>query len=207
VPGPLAFLDESCDPGAPAFGGSRLFVVGLVLFPDSSIAAECDARIDRLRRELGKPDRYEFHFRTNTHAVRQAFLRCVSPYSFVYYAAAIEKPARLVPRADQLYLDAVATACAAAGTALDGARLIVDAGSRDKRARRRLAAALRDHVNGRAGKAHLTEVRAQESARYNLLQLADYVTGVASWWHSGKRGAEEYRRLLTAREGGYGLHQ
>ncbi|HLZ71535.1 MAG TPA: hypothetical protein VKV26_16655 [Dehalococcoidia bacterium] len=163
--GPLAFLDESGDPGAPAFGGSRLFVVGLVLFADRAVAAACDARIDQLRAELGKPNRYEFHFRTNTHTVRQIFLQSASSFPFMYYAAAITKPERGVNKPEELYLDAVALVCARAGSALDGARLVVDAGSRDKRARQRLAIAIRNRVNGEAGRTLLAEVREPRSQR------------------------------------------
>jgi hypothetical protein len=126
---PIAFLDESGDEsGKLARGASPLFMVGLAVFLDSDEAARCDARIDRLRSELVKPARYEFHFRSNPHAVRRAFLQAVAPFAFTYYAVTLEKPD--TPAAHlPLYLAACARVCTLAGEALKDARLIVDAGN------------------------------------------------------------------------------
>jgi len=56
-------------------------------------------------------------------------------------------------------------------------------------------------VNGTAGRLLVAEVRAQDSARQNLVQLADYVTGVRHWLEDGRRGAGEYTWLLRAHAG------
>ena len=44
------------------------------------------AAIARLLSELRKRTRYEFHFRSSTHAVRLAFLAAVAPFAFTYHA-------------------------------------------------------------------------------------------------------------------------
>lgn len=56
-------------------------------------------------------------------------------------------------------------------------------------------------MNGEAGRIVLAEVRAQDSARHNLVQLADYVTGIQRRREEKRRGAGEYSLILAAREG------
>lgn len=199
--GSVAFLDESGDQSSKLErGASRLFVVGLAVFPDADEAARCNDRIDQLRGELHKPVRYEFHFRKNSDVVRRAFLTAVAPFAFTYYAITLEKPHGPIAHLD-LYLTACSRVCTLAGESLDQALLIVDAGEKDRTARRELATRIRQQVNRISGRPLLSEVRPQDSARNNLVQLADYVTGVRSWWEQGKSGADDYRRLLREREG------
>jgi hypothetical protein len=197
----LAFLDESGDEsGKLDRGASRLFVVGLVVFPDRAEAERCRARIEQLVRELGKPARYEFHFRPNTHAVRMAFLEAIAPFAFTYYAVVLEKPE--TPTAHlPLYLNACARACSLAGASLDRAHLTVDMRDTEKMARDRMAADLRRYVNRPAGRTVLGRVRARSSGSERLVQLADYVAGVARWREEGRRGADAYARPLAPRKG------
>ena len=79
----LAFIDESGDSGFKLEkGSSPYFVVALVMFEDHEEAEACDHRIGLLRRELGYPPDFEFHFAHNSHRVRLAFLQAVAPYDF-----------------------------------------------------------------------------------------------------------------------------
>ena len=72
----LVFIDKSGDPGFKIEqGSSRYFVVALVLFEDNAEAEACDKRISLLGRELGYPEGFMFHFRDNSHKIRQAFCR------------------------------------------------------------------------------------------------------------------------------------
>lgn len=197
----IAFLDESGDEsGKLDRGASPLFVVGLVVFLDSSEAERCDGRIAQLRRELHKHPRFEFRFRDNGHADRLAFLAAVAPFRFTYYSVTLEKPNS--PQARQpAYLVACARVCGLAGEALKDARLIVDAGQVGRFARRRQTTVIRQWVNGESGSIVLADVRAQDSVRHNLIQLADYVAGVRHWLEQGRQGAPAYAELLRAREG------
>lgn len=103
----LIFLDESGDAGRrPGFGSSSHFVLALVIFADRAEAARCDERITRLRTELGKPPRFEFHFRDNAHSVRLAFLRAVAAYRFAYYATVLVKESTALPHPPTLYATA-----------------------------------------------------------------------------------------------------
>ena len=88
----LVFIDESGDSGfSIATGASRYFTIALVVFEDSNEAWACDQRIDLLRRELGWSPGSEFHFRRNSHRVRQLFLEAVRHYNFFYYGIVIQK--------------------------------------------------------------------------------------------------------------------
>ncbi len=200
----IDFLDESGDEsGKLARGASRLFVVGLVVFPDPAEAARCHERLDALRAELGKPERYEFHFRKNSDAIRRALLAEARAFAFTYHAVVLDNAASTSSERVPLYLEAVSQLCNLAGDSLTNALLIVDAGEPNKRQRRAAASEIRQQVNRKAGRRALAEVRAQESSRNTLNQLADYATGVASWWAQDKPGGAAYRRLLHAGEGKY----
>ena len=88
----LVFVDESGDTGLKVEqGSSELFTVVLVVFEENDEAQACDDRITLLRRELGKPDRFEFHFRENSDRIRQAFFEAVVPYNFFYFGFVINK--------------------------------------------------------------------------------------------------------------------
>ena len=200
--GAVALLDESGDAGAkPGRGSSARFTVGLVVFSQATEAALCRECIIHICIDLRKPSGCEFHFRSNSHGTRTAFLAAVAAYEFVYYAATLAKPAGGRDEAASLCADAVTRVCTLAGEVLNEALLIVDGDTNDRHARVQLAATLRSRVNGQMGQDALAEVRVQDSARNDLLQLAHYATGVASWLARAKRGAEHYRRLLHAREG------
>ncbi len=196
----IAYLDESGDAGRDRRpGSSPLFITGLVVFVDPDEAHRCDERIGRLRTELGKPERYEFRFRDNPDPVRRTFLAAVAPFSFTYHAAVLEKGRPGSAWGEMLYIDACARVCALAGEALNQAHLIADASSHDRHSQQGIATRLRNRIN--TGRAVLADVRMQDSARHNLIQLADYITGVTSWHEQKKRGGEEYYHLLRARRG------
>ena len=60
----LVFIDESGDSGLKIEkGSSRYFTVSLVMFEDNDEALACDQRIKLLKKELGLPENYEFHFK------------------------------------------------------------------------------------------------------------------------------------------------
>jgi len=196
----IAFLDESGDTGRYQYGGSALFVVALAVFTDRVEAERCDERISRLRQELRKSARFEWHFRDNGHPERLAFLAAVRTFAFNTYAVILTKGPRQQETGTALYLEACTRVCALAGRELDRSTLVLDESTQNRRAQRQFAAQVRSRVNIEQSREALLSVRLLDSARTPLLQLADYVTGVTSWQEQGKPGAEGYHRLLQARE-------
>ncbi|MHB8574127.1 MAG: DUF3800 domain-containing protein [Dehalococcoidia bacterium] len=195
---PIAFLDESGDVGRrPGHGSSALFVVALTIFANREQSDHCSDHIDQLRRALQKPERFEFRFSANSHAVRLAFLRHVAPLAFTYHAAVLQKRADRIPSSDVVYTAACARVFDQAHDSLYRATVIVD-GSGDRAFRQQLAGIVR--AQGSIHGAAIAEVRVQRSQGNNLLQLADYVAGAVHRYEQKKPGAEEYLRLLAGHE-------
>ena len=167
----------------------------MVTFADSEEARRCEERLDTLRSELSLPPSFEFHFSHNSRRVRASFLDAVRPYAFRVHVFAVDK-ARLLteggpPAAVGLYQLAVKELCEAAGPYLRDATIVVDrAGTRQ--GRNDLAVYLRRHLGGGAHTA-IRKLKTQRSDSHNLLQLADYVVGVAARALSGKGEGVRFR--------------
>lgn len=198
----LIFIDESGDSGLRIEkGSSRYFTVGLVLFEDNDEALACDQRIQLLKRELGLSENTEFHFKRNSDRFKRAFLAAVAPYNFFYYGIVINKdPAKLwgdgFRNKESFYKYACGLVFENAKEKLDKAIIVIDeSGSLDFK--RQLTKYLRRKVNIGA----IKKVKMQRSRGNNLLQLADYITGVINRSVQNKRKwADEYRKIVAHRE-------
>lgn len=74
----LVFVDESGDSGLKIGQGStEKFIVALILFEDHDEAGSADQRISLLKKELGLPSCYEFHFNKCRPDLRKAFLEAM----------------------------------------------------------------------------------------------------------------------------------
>ena len=195
----LAFVDESGDPGRKIINGSsRFFVVALVTFDDNEEAQACDNRIALLRREIGQPPGFEFHYTNNSKKVRQRFLEAVSPYSFFFHIFALNKdPDKLYGREfdfkESLYKYCAGLTFENAKPYLDNAIVVIDECG-DRKFRDELAAYLRKRVRDREGRQLIKKVKVQRSSGNNLLQLADYVASISNRAICGKADALELRR-------------
>ena len=195
----LGFLDESGDTGLKvASGSSRFFVVALVVFDDDNEALRCDRRIDLLRQEMRLAATYEFRFARNSRGVREAFLRVVAAFDFKCFEFALDKSPEKVGglRTDiqrDLFSYVAARVVDSAATALTNATIVMD-----RRGNRRTGEALRRQLRSAMGSNEgyqtIRRVRQQDSHRNNLLQLADYVAGVA------RRSLEDEVGALDLRE-------
>lgn len=201
----LVFIDESGDPGLKIDkGSSKFFTVSLVVFDENDEALACDQRIELLKRELGwigKPS--EFHFKRNSDKVREAFLRAVSPYNFFYYGIVINKdPSKLYgdgfKNKGSFYKYACRLVFENAKDKLDNALVVIDK-SGNTEFRNQLAKYLRGKIN--TSSKIIKDVKMQRSDGNNLLQLADYVSGIINRSiMSYKKKADAYRKLLAHRE-------
>lgn len=200
----LVFIDESGDSGLKIENGSsRYFTVGLVVFEDTDEAMACDQRIQLLKKELGWEVDSEFHFKRNSDKVRRAFLKAVSPYNFFYYGIVINKdPNKLwgegFKNKDSFYKYACGLVFENAKEKLENAIVTIDeSGNLDFK--RRLAKYLRRKVNCENNT--IRKVKMQRSESNNLLQLADYISGVINRSiNNNKKWADEYRKIIAHRE-------
>ena len=199
----LVFIDESGDPGRKIQSGSSLyFVVALVTFDDDSEALACDQSIDLLRRELGRPPSFEFHFAKNSKNIREQFLRAITPYSFFYHVFALNKdPSKLYgPGFDvkeSLYKFTARLTFENAKPFLDNAKVVIDK-SGDWRFRDELASYLRRRVRDSEGRRLIRGVKLQRSDGNNLLQLADYVASISNRVVLGKQDSIDLRNRYLA---------
>ena len=202
----LVFIDESGDPGRQIHrGSSRYFIVALVTFDDDQDALDCDHRIESLKRELGRPPGFEFHFAKNSKNIREEFLKAVTPYPFFYHIFALDKdPSKLhglgFDDKETTYKFTALRTFENAKPYLDYARVVIDE-SGDRKFRDELATYLRRRVRDREGRGLIRGVKTQRSRNNNLLQLADYVAGISNRTVLGRRDGIDLRsRYLAAHE-------
>jgi hypothetical protein len=196
--GVLAFIDESGDPGLKlGAGSSKLFAVAIVVFVDAESATECDRAIGALRRDLGLPERFEIRFARNRDHVRRKFLETVGPHQFHSFVTYVDK-ATLDPsharKKGELYQWTMSEAVQLAGPFLRDATVVIDAAG-DRDFRNEVAAYLR-RTGGRQPR--IRKLKLDRSDRNNLLQLADYIVGVAARALAGEPAAVELRALVES---------
>ncbi len=199
----LIFIDESGDPGLKVNqGSSEYFSVSLVVFEDEDEAVACDQRIELLRHEIGWRVGSEFHFRRNSHRVREAFLNAVQPYSFFYYGIVINKSKLYgegFKNKESFYKYACRLVFENAKEKLHDATVIIDrSGNNDFR--NQLSSYLKRHMND-DGHRLIKKIKMQDSESNNLLQLADYVAGVINRSvQQQKNKADGFRKIIAHRE-------
>src|SRR5688500_8838630 len=90
--GMLVFIDESGDLGFKLErGSSRFFTIALVIFESAEAARACQASVEALRASLKVPATHEFHFQSDSHARRLAFLSTVARHDFLCYTFTLDK--------------------------------------------------------------------------------------------------------------------
>jgi hypothetical protein len=200
----LIFIDESGDTGRKLNkGSSRYFLVSIVLFSENEEAENCDKRIALLRKELRKSDNFEFHFANNSHKIRLSFLEAIKPYRFIYFAVVIDKDPRKLwgpgfETKESFYKYACQMVMTNALPYFDTATVVIDqSGSPDFR--NSLAKYLRMRTEQNQGKI-IKKLKQQKSSSNNLLQLADYITGVINRKVQNKKNWTEYYKFIGDKE-------
>jgi hypothetical protein len=200
----LVLVDESGDVGFKfAKGSSRLFAVTVILFEDHEEAKRCDLRLDLLRHELRLPKGFEFHFHKNSPEIRKAFLQAIASFNFFCFTVVIDKEKlnlKALPTVESFYQYACSLVFENAKPYLNEADVIIDGrGSRDFK--RRLQQHLKKKTNDPSARfRYIKKVRIEDSARSNLLQLADMVCGAIYRSFLGKHDARAYRDFIAHRE-------
>jgi len=197
------FIDESGDAGLKIdCGSSRYFMVALAAFEDHDEASAAHERIDLLRREMGLPNRFEFHFNKMKPELRKQFLTVIAPFDFFYWGIVIDK-AELIRRGFQFHDSMYNYAC---GLVFENAKprlgntIVVMDGSGSKEFHNQMKTYLARRVRDDAGKCLIRKVKIQDSRKNNLLQMADMIVGAIARSYSGKADAREYRKLIAHRE-------
>lgn len=202
----LVFIDEAGDTGRKIEkGSSRFFIISLVLFEDHEEAITCDQRISFLRRELKSPENFEFHFARNSKRIRLEFLKAIQPYHFVYFSVVIDKSPRKLwgpgfMTKEPFYKYACQMVFTNAKPYLDNAIVVLDkSGSPDFR--NSLAKYLRKRLH-KEDKKLIKKIKQQRSSSNNLLQLADYISGVINRKVQNKKDWQDYYQFIASKERG-----
>jgi len=199
------FVDESGDTGLKFDQGSSAYLtIILVIFRDSDAAGAVDERIHALRTELHKPATFEFHFKENSDAIREAFLRAVASFDYLYTGMVVNK-SHLYDAPDQtrasFYKDICAQVFEHAKPCLAEAHVKIDQ-SGGQSFRRELARHLKRQVNDPAVTAKpIKQVSTGDSKSDNLLQLADMICGaVARRQRTDKSAPDRFHKIIAHRE-------
>ncbi len=200
----LALIDESGDSGFKiGKGSSKYFTIALVIFEDDEEAIACDSRIELLKRELGWKANSEFHFKSNSDKIREAFFKAVLPYNFFYYGFVLDKYSTklykdVFKNKDSFYKYTCGLVFENAKNKLIDSTVIIDEnGNLDFK--RQLAKYLMSKINTNHQKS-IKKVKMQKSSSNNLLQLADYVAGAINRSLTEKRKRKHYRNYISLKE-------
>ena len=203
----LVFIDESGDTGLKIEkGASRFFVIALMIFEDHDEAIACDQRIQLLKKELGYPPDFEFHFYNNSDKVRRKFLEATAPYSFFFLPMVINKnPKKLYGEGFQHKTSFYKFTCGLvfenAKPYLKNAIVKVDK-SGNELFRSELAKYLKKKVN-QSDHQLIKSVKMERSSSNNLLQLADYIAGVVNRKVQEKKNSDDYFRFIAHKAIGF----
>ncbi len=200
----LVFIDESGDTGLKIKeGSSSYFIVSLVIFEDDDEATNCDKRIQLLKRELGKSEDFEFHFYHNSEKLRQGFLKAVAPYSFSYLCFALNKKSKNFygegfKYRDSFYKCVCGFVFENAKPYLKEAKVKIDKSGAES-FRGQLANYLKKKLNSK-GYNLIKKIKMEHSHSNNLLQLADYVSGIINRKIKKKKDFELYYKYIASKE-------
>ena len=194
----LCFVDESGDAGLKLDqGSSPFFTITAVIFEDHEDANSCDAAITELRRSLGLPAGFEFHYVETPRKHCRSFFECVVGRPFYHVTLSIDKANLFTPGfrpRDSFYKYASGLLFEKAKPYLDEAIIVLD-GSGPAQFRKELAGYLKKRTN-RGGSRYIHSVKIRDSKTNNLIQLADMVCGaVAEELKSKDKGSEFYKLI------------
>ncbi|MFH0988029.1 MAG: hypothetical protein V1763_01520 [Parcubacteria group bacterium] len=154
-----------------------------------------------MKKELGLPENFGFHFKRNSDRARRSFLTAIAPYSFFYYGIVINKdPKKLwgegFRNKESFYKYACGLVFENAKEKLVKATVVIDeSGNFDFKCQ------LAKYLWRKTERGAIAKVKMQCSTRNNLLQLADYVASViARSVQNRKKWADEYRKIIAHRE-------
>lgn len=202
----LAFVDESGDPGMKlGKGSSDYLIITMVVFDSPTDSDAAIAHIAGIRQKARWRADHEFHFNKMSAKYRSAFLEAVKVLNFRFYSIVIDK-AKLESEnfrkhPDSLYKTACNYLFSNGKKHLRDAHVVVD-GSGGKLFKKQFCAYLRKRANEHVpGETRLIrKVQMEDSAKNSLIQLADMVCGAVARSFSGKKDAQDYRRIVKTKE-------
>ncbi len=187
------FIDESGDPGNQNLqGSSKFFILSMVIFGNELDAKSCNESIEKLKKSMTWKG--EFHFKRNSKEVRKIFLKVISKHNFTYYSVVINKKSPM-NKAD-FYGHSIEILFKMAKEKLKRSTIVFDeSGSNDFR--KFISKVLRQRLN-LSDKSLIKKIRVQRSSGSNLIQVADYISGIIN--RSVIKNDQTFRKILKEQE-------
>ena len=202
----LIFIDESGDVGFKTDSGSSShFVIVLIIFDDNLDAEETALKIKRLKRKLGKSEKFEFKFNKCNKELRLAFLNVVKDCHFRIRATVFSKniinDKELRSSKNAFYNFALKNSLKYDDYSIEKARIVLD-GSGDNSFKQNLINYLRASLNSKK-KQVIKTLKIKDSKKDLLIQLADMIAGsIRKSYDLLAKDKNLYRNMIKKREEG-----
>lgn len=197
----LVFIDDSGDPGFKSVSSDN-FVMAAALFIDSKNAESVMREIGSYRKELGWRYNHEFKFTKNPKNIVIELLKRVNQYDFRVYAVYIDKDdfrkitPGMVPFFDKERLYNWMIKELLQEMPIKTAKITID-GRSSKQNMRNTKTYLRREISGDGVK---VDIKFEDSARADLLQLADIIAGsVNRSLQTNKTDTKKYISMLGSK--------
>jgi len=197
----IIFIDESGDAGFKIEkGSSKNFVVVLIIFEDELDAEETALIIKKLRRNLKKPDGFEFKFNKMDKKLRLNFLDAIKKCKFKIRAIVIQKEKiysqTLKSSKDKFYNFVMKEVLKNNNNKIKNAKIRLD-GRGERTFKRNLATYLRKSLNDEK-KLIIKDLKFRNSKNDVLIQLADIIAGAINKSYDDKKGdSKEYIKTIS----------
>lgn len=172
----LIFVDDSGDPGLTG-SPSEYLVMAAVAFNDAKNAELVSREISECRKTLGWAENCEFKFRKTNKKIVARILDLASRYDFAIYATYIKKETykNIPPIVNTNKMSQWLIGELLQSIPMDVAKIEIDGKPTDRQTERIQITRLRKIVDPKHSK-HLN-IKYEDSAKDNLIQLADLVAG------------------------------
>jgi len=197
----IIFIDESGDAGFKIEkGSSKNFVVVIIIFEDELDAEETALIIKKLRRNLKKPDGFEFKFNKMDKKLRLNFLDAIKKCKFKIRAIVIQKEKiysqTLKSSKDKFYNFVMKEVLKNNNNKIKNAKIRLD-GRGERTFKRNLATYLRKSLNDEK-KLIIKDLKFRNSKNDVLIQLADIIAGAINKSYDDKKGdSKEYIKTIS----------
>lgn len=194
--GQLVFIDDSGDPGFKGGTNSSNLVMAGAVFIDPEEATRVNEAISAFRKALGWNSNYEFKFRKNSKIIKARFLELANQYNFEVYAVYVDKtkyPTSFQLSDHKKLYDWTVKELLKI-IPMSDAQVKID-GSLSREHKLKIKSEIRKEINATEYK--IKEIQPQDSAKDNLIQLADMIVGAINRsFQPNKTDAEVYIQII-----------
>lgn len=200
----IVFIDESGDPGFKiARGSSPHFVIVIIVFNEELEAEETALKIKKLRKSLGKSEKFEFKFNKCSREIREAFLHEVKAENYRIRAIVFDKETiystHLRDNKECFYNFALRQVLEHNNNTVKDAKIRLD-GRGERLFKRELSTYLRRSLNSQTRKV-MKNLRFRDSKNDVLIQLADMVAGsIRRYYDKNTDDWNVYRKIIKRKE-------